>query len=224
MFRLAACLLAAMAALSPAWAADASKCGAKLFVLWGDGKHDDTAALNAWFRGDDVMWATDRPHRRPADRRPCLSPQHGHLHPERRWPAHRAFPIRLAGAQGTGCRRHDRLRQRSEPAAGRRRPDQDRRRAQRRDSVPRPHAKARRSTTTGPTASSLSDPAVVADRVALPAAVRPERGRSACKPGRAHGHRCHPGARCRRGRGQRYIRRFARQCAAMHRRMLLVGG
>ncbi len=56
MIRLAAYLLAAMAALSPAWAADGSKCRAKLLVLWGDGKHDDTAALNAWFRGDEVMW------------------------------------------------------------------------------------------------------------------------------------------------------------------------
>ena len=25
-------------------------------MLWGDGKHDDTAALNAWFRGDAVVW------------------------------------------------------------------------------------------------------------------------------------------------------------------------
>jgi len=56
MLRLAACLLAATAALSPAWAADSSKCGDKLFVLWGDGKHDDTAALNAWFRGGAVLW------------------------------------------------------------------------------------------------------------------------------------------------------------------------
>jgi hypothetical protein len=24
--------------------------------LWGDGEHDDTAALNAWFRGDPVLW------------------------------------------------------------------------------------------------------------------------------------------------------------------------
>ena len=57
MMRLAAYLLAAMAALSPALAAaDSSKCAAKLYVLWGDGQHDDTAALNAWFRGDEVMW------------------------------------------------------------------------------------------------------------------------------------------------------------------------
>jgi hypothetical protein len=26
-------------------------------VLWGDGRHDDTAALNAWFRGGSVFWA-----------------------------------------------------------------------------------------------------------------------------------------------------------------------
>lgn len=55
MLRLIALLLAA-AALSPASAADSSKCGARLFMLWGDGKHDDTAALNAWFRGDPVVW------------------------------------------------------------------------------------------------------------------------------------------------------------------------
>jgi len=45
-----------MAALSPAWAADGAKCGAKLVVLWGDGVHDDTAALNAWLRGDAAIW------------------------------------------------------------------------------------------------------------------------------------------------------------------------
>lgn len=27
------------------------------FALWGDGRHDDTKALNAWFRGDKVVWA-----------------------------------------------------------------------------------------------------------------------------------------------------------------------
>jgi hypothetical protein len=45
-----------MAALPPAWAADSSKCGARLLVLWGDGRHDDTAALNAWFHGDAALW------------------------------------------------------------------------------------------------------------------------------------------------------------------------
>jgi hypothetical protein len=59
MLRLAALwlamLLAMAAALSPAWAAESSKCGVGL-ALWGDGRHDDTAALNAWFRGDPVFW------------------------------------------------------------------------------------------------------------------------------------------------------------------------
>ena len=50
-------LLAAMPMLRPAAAADDSKCPAKLSVLWGDNRHDDTAALNAWFRGDPVVWA-----------------------------------------------------------------------------------------------------------------------------------------------------------------------
>jgi hypothetical protein len=26
-------------------------------ALWGDGRHDDTAALNAWLRGHDAIWA-----------------------------------------------------------------------------------------------------------------------------------------------------------------------
>ena len=26
-------------------------------VLWGDGEHDDTAALSAWLRGADAIWA-----------------------------------------------------------------------------------------------------------------------------------------------------------------------
>jgi hypothetical protein len=26
-------------------------------VLWGDGRHDDTGALNAWLRGHDAIWA-----------------------------------------------------------------------------------------------------------------------------------------------------------------------
>jgi len=56
MFRLATLLLIALATATPVSAADSSKCGAKLLVLWGDGKHDDTAALNAWFRGDAVAW------------------------------------------------------------------------------------------------------------------------------------------------------------------------
>src|SRR3954471_21745667 len=26
-------------------------------VLWGDGRHDDTAAMNAWLHGQDAIWA-----------------------------------------------------------------------------------------------------------------------------------------------------------------------
>jgi hypothetical protein len=57
MKRLAAGLLAALIAGSPALADDPSKCAAAPPVLWGDGTHDDTAALNAWFRGETVLWA-----------------------------------------------------------------------------------------------------------------------------------------------------------------------
>jgi hypothetical protein len=46
-----------MAVVSPAVAEDQSKCLAAPPVLWGDGEHDDTAALNAWFRGETVLWA-----------------------------------------------------------------------------------------------------------------------------------------------------------------------
>jgi hypothetical protein len=49
-------LLSATALVSSAHAADNSKCSAKVFLLWGDGQHDDTAGLNAWFRGDTVLW------------------------------------------------------------------------------------------------------------------------------------------------------------------------
>ncbi len=56
MMRLVAFLLATFAAISPVSTTETSKCGAPLFVLWGDGMHDDSAALNAWFRGDAVVW------------------------------------------------------------------------------------------------------------------------------------------------------------------------
>jgi hypothetical protein len=60
--RIAAYLAAAIAAWSPAWAAEGSKCATSPLHLWGDGVHDDTDALNAWFRGDKVAWAqTGRP-------------------------------------------------------------------------------------------------------------------------------------------------------------------
>ena len=54
---LAATLLAALLALASAKADEQSKCAASPHLLWGDGEHDDTAALNAWFRGETVVWA-----------------------------------------------------------------------------------------------------------------------------------------------------------------------
>lgn len=53
----AAALFAALSALAPAKAEEQSKCAAAPHLLWGDGEHDDTAALNAWFRGETVVWA-----------------------------------------------------------------------------------------------------------------------------------------------------------------------
>jgi hypothetical protein len=49
-------LLAVLLALSPALAAE-PQCARGDMVLWGDGVHDDTAALNAWLRGDSLVWA-----------------------------------------------------------------------------------------------------------------------------------------------------------------------
>jgi len=50
-------LTALISVFSPAHAEDQSRCSATPPVLWGDGEHDDTAALNAWFRGETVLWA-----------------------------------------------------------------------------------------------------------------------------------------------------------------------
>jgi hypothetical protein len=56
--RAAATLFAlALFALCSAKAEENSDCVAGTRVLWGDGEHDDTAGLNAWFRGETVMWA-----------------------------------------------------------------------------------------------------------------------------------------------------------------------
>ena len=41
----------------PAHAAEPQHCVLADIVLWGDGRHDDSAALNAWFRGADAIWA-----------------------------------------------------------------------------------------------------------------------------------------------------------------------
>jgi hypothetical protein len=53
----AAVLLALLIALSPAFAGEPPDCAVAPPVLWGDGEHDDTAALNAWLRGETVIWA-----------------------------------------------------------------------------------------------------------------------------------------------------------------------
>src|SRR6516162_8992309 len=50
-------LLSVALAMPPALAAEKPDCEAAGLALWGDGKHDDTKALNAWFRGDRVAWA-----------------------------------------------------------------------------------------------------------------------------------------------------------------------
>src|SRR5260221_12645491 len=41
----------------PARAAEPQHCARAEIALWGDGRHDDTAALNAWLRGEDAAWA-----------------------------------------------------------------------------------------------------------------------------------------------------------------------
>ncbi len=53
----AAATLAALLAISSEAAEERSKCVAAPHLLWGDGEHDDTAALNAWLRGETVIWA-----------------------------------------------------------------------------------------------------------------------------------------------------------------------
>ena len=54
---MAAAVLAMLVALSAATADEPSKCAAAPHLLWGDGEHDDTAALNAWLQGETVIWA-----------------------------------------------------------------------------------------------------------------------------------------------------------------------
>jgi hypothetical protein len=55
--RIGAVLLAIAVFVLPVLAQEQSDCAAGRQVLWGDGEHDDTAALNAWFRGETVIWA-----------------------------------------------------------------------------------------------------------------------------------------------------------------------
>ena len=62
MTRMLGAIVAIVLSATPVWAGDGAKCAATALALWGDGAHDDTAALNAWFRGDNVVWAqTGRP-------------------------------------------------------------------------------------------------------------------------------------------------------------------
>ena len=52
----------ALVILLPALTAQAAapqECVRAEIVLWGDGRHDDTAALNAWFSGRDAIWGED---------------------------------------------------------------------------------------------------------------------------------------------------------------------
>jgi hypothetical protein len=52
-------LYAIAGALAPSLplAAEPQHCVHSEVVLWGDGRHDDSAALNAWLRGADATWA-----------------------------------------------------------------------------------------------------------------------------------------------------------------------
>jgi len=52
-------LFAIVGALALPWslAAEPQHCVRAEIVLWGDGRHDDSAALNAWFGGADAIWA-----------------------------------------------------------------------------------------------------------------------------------------------------------------------
>jgi hypothetical protein len=54
--RSAGLLFTAIAGLATAPAAPPADCRPMPLALWGDGQHDDTAALNAWFRGETVVW------------------------------------------------------------------------------------------------------------------------------------------------------------------------
>jgi len=52
-----AILLAIIAPWGPILAAEPPRCVRGDMLLWGDGGHDDTVALNAWLRGEDLAWA-----------------------------------------------------------------------------------------------------------------------------------------------------------------------
>ena len=50
-------LLAVVALPLTSAVAEEQRCVRTQNILWGDGRHDDTAALNAWLRGEDAVWA-----------------------------------------------------------------------------------------------------------------------------------------------------------------------
>jgi hypothetical protein len=51
------CAIISAVALPRGLAAEPQRCVRAEIVLWGDGRHDDSAALNAWFGGADAIWA-----------------------------------------------------------------------------------------------------------------------------------------------------------------------
>jgi hypothetical protein len=50
--------IAAVLCSIPTQAAEPQHCVHAQIVLWGDGRHDDSTALNAWFGGEEAIWAT----------------------------------------------------------------------------------------------------------------------------------------------------------------------
>lgn len=54
---IAAAVLAIALLARPAAAREAPDCVPVENVLWGDGTHDDTKALNAWLNGEPAIWA-----------------------------------------------------------------------------------------------------------------------------------------------------------------------
>jgi hypothetical protein len=44
-------------ASAPLKAAEPQHCVRPEIILWGDGRHDDTAALRAWLSGQEAIWA-----------------------------------------------------------------------------------------------------------------------------------------------------------------------
>ena len=56
---LAAAAALAVVLVSGAGATTMQDCVKAEIILWGDGRHDDTLALNAWLEGKDAVWAAD---------------------------------------------------------------------------------------------------------------------------------------------------------------------